>query len=98
VIYVERESVEKLKCWIDSDDDPTLFTVEFSFPLTGVRPTVWTGGTWAAAAVPSSHGFRRRALTPSIGSGGLDLAEATYGVWVRVAGTWVKFVDSLKIH
>jgi len=97
VIHVERESVEKLKCWVDSDDDPTAFTVEFSFPLTGVRPTVWTGGSWAAAATPTGSGYRRRALTPSIGSGGLDLAAETYGVWVRIAGTAVKFVDTLKI-
>jgi len=97
VIHVERESVEKLKHWVDSDDDPALFTVEHSFPLAGVRPTVWTAGTWAAAATPTGSGFRRRALTPSLGTGGLDLTENTYGVWVRIAGSAVKFVDTLKI-
>lgn len=63
--------------------DPTTNTVQFSFPLEGVTPSVWTSGSWETAVTSTGNIYSGRIL---VGVGTSVASIGQYDVWIRITG------------
>jgi hypothetical protein len=84
MITIQREAKSRLSVDVVSAVDPSAATVQFAFPLRGARPVTWVAGTWFAAAVQTSSGWVREAITPRIGDPTLDLDPGHYRIFGRL--------------
>lgn len=85
---VQAQSNEQLECTITTRVDPGLLLVDFTFTtgdyLDGSE--AWTAGSWGTPVLFGDDRWRTLAVTPVIGSSGIDLAAGTWWAWVRVGG------------
>lgn len=85
---IPRESIEQLETTITATVDPTSSTVEWSFPVSGSRPSDWTAGAWGDVTEVQSR-YQAVTVSPSVGAVGsgadVELAAGTrHEVFVRV--------------
>ena len=82
---LEKESIEQMETTVTSTVDPTEDVVSWSFPLHGVRPTVWHAGTWQTAT-GSAGAYSAVAVSPTVGATGATvvLTAGTYGVYLKI--------------
>jgi len=90
-VKLEPETQEKVEGTVTADSDLTGDTVEWSFPLTGERPTTWDAGSWDGSATedastaPST--WSQVTASPLIGASGATVELATgvtYDAYVRI--------------
>jgi len=102
-VKLERESREKLHFDVDTEEDPTAYTVECAFTDKAdaeARPTTWIPGSWDGDPTGTAKGYTRVAVTPIIGDSPVDLAVGKWQLWSRVTGgaeQAVERVDTVQI-
>lgn len=61
--------------------NPTGDTVQMAFPANSANPATWYPASWTDG--PGSGAYLAQCLVGP-GSGGVDLATGTYGIWVQI--------------
>jgi hypothetical protein len=64
--------------------NPTGDTVQMAFPAGSANPATWYSAAWTAG--PGTGSYLAQCLVGP-GSGGVDLATGTYGIWVQITAT-----------
>ena len=99
---IPRETIEMLEATVTMTVDPTTAAVDWAFPLTGSRPTVWHVGAWDGAASAVQSNYQAVTVSPQVGATGsgadVELAPGVrHDMFVRVTDLSEQAVRSVGV-